>query len=346
MIRRMFDKWNKISPIKNIKFFKKNSCRIRTYSSRAADPVTSVWVGASAGTGKTKVLVDRVLRLLLPQPGGQAATDPHRILCLTFTKAAASEMALRINQKLGAWAVMPEDDHTDLQGRVAKGLRSVLAELTGQPPQDEDIKAARRLFAQVVDVPGGLKIMTIHSFCQSVLGRFPLEAGLSPHFQAVDEGPAAEMLSQATRDVLSCAAQEKGTILHEALHCLATIQNEDQFRQTLSGLAGERLQLKRCLRQENLPVDDDSETLFTALYERLCRIQGMENPQPPGRIENVQREACADHNLPLQRLWHVARTLQTLGGPRDQKAGLDVQLWLEKAKRTAFSIFPLTGRCF
>lgn len=142
---------------------------------RAADPVTSVWVGASAGTGKTKVLVDRVLRLLLPQPGGQAATDPHRILCLTFTKAAASEMALRINQKLGAWAVMPEDDHTDLQGRVAKGLRSVLAELTGQPPQDEDIKAARRLFAQVVDVPGGLKIMTIHSFCQSVLGRFPLK---------------------------------------------------------------------------------------------------------------------------------------------------------------------------
>lgn len=311
---------------------------------RASDPVKSVWVGASAGTGKTKVLVDRVLRLLLPQPGGQQATEPHRILCLTFTKAAASEMALRINKKLGEWAVMAEDDYTDPQGRIVKGLRSVLADLTGHPPQDEDVKAARRLFAQVVDVPGGLKIMTIHSFCQSVLGRFPLEAGLSPHFQAVDEGPAAEMLSRATRDILSRAARENGTILHEALHHLATAQNEEQFRQTLAGLSSERLQLKRCLHQENMPADQKS--LFATLYERLCRIQGLDKPYPPGQIDSLQRAACVDSNLPLQKLWHIARILQTVGGKRDQKAGLDIQLWLEKDEEARFLDFQTYRKVF
>jgi ATP-dependent helicase/nuclease subunit A len=121
----------------------------------ASDPSVCVWVGASAGTGKTKVLTDRVLRLLLPQEDGRAGSPAHKILCLTFTKAGASEMLLRISRILARWAVAPEGD-----------LVQDLDSLYGRAVRAEEIAAARRLFADVVDVPGGLKIMTIHSFCQ------------------------------------------------------------------------------------------------------------------------------------------------------------------------------------
>ena len=97
---------------------------------RASDPDYSVWVGASAGTGKTKVLTDRVLRLLLPRKDGRAGTPAHRILCLTFTRAGASEMLQRINQTLSVWATMPLED----KGADQKGLKTRLRELTGYEP--------------------------------------------------------------------------------------------------------------------------------------------------------------------------------------------------------------------
>src|SRR5436305_8880536 len=130
---------------------------------QALGPEASVWVSASAGTGKTKVLTDRLLALML---GG---TDPARILCLTFTRAAAAEMANRVNDRLAKWTVMPPG-----------ALAMELVELTGRNPDEYDIARARQLFARVLDVPGGAKILTIHAFCQSLLSRFPLEAGVPP----------------------------------------------------------------------------------------------------------------------------------------------------------------------
>uniref|UniRef100_UPI003782E8EB UvrD-helicase domain-containing protein n=1 Tax=Inquilinus sp. TaxID=1932117 RepID=UPI003782E8EB len=115
----------------------------------ASDPRRSVWVGASAGTGKTKVLTDRVLRLML------AGTAPDRILCITFTRAAAAEMANRIAATLARWATMPDDR-----------LQLELADLMGAPPATKVQTEARRLFARVLDVPGGMRIQTVHSFCQ------------------------------------------------------------------------------------------------------------------------------------------------------------------------------------
>ena len=111
----------------------------------AADPGLSAWVTASAGTGKTHVLTDRVLRLLL--------TDclPERILCLTFTRAAAAEMAIRLHGRLGAWASASDED-----------LRFDLMELTGHKVDDEKTRLARRLFSRVLDTPGGFKVQTIH----------------------------------------------------------------------------------------------------------------------------------------------------------------------------------------
>ena len=151
----------------------------------AADPSASVWVSANAGAGKTRVLVNRVIRLLL---GG---TRPERILCLTFTNAAAAEMSERLHHELGRWVALGDE-----------ALEKEIGTLIGKKAGPEMLLPARRLFAESLDAPGGLKIQTIHAFCQSLLGRFPLEAGISPHFTAMDERSAAERLLAAQERVL------------------------------------------------------------------------------------------------------------------------------------------------
>lgn len=156
----------------------------------ASDPAASVWVAASAGTGKTKVLTDRVLRLML---GG---TPPGRILCLTYTKAAAAEMENRIAERLRDWATA--DDAT---------LERLLLELLGRKPSDVQRRRARELFALVLDSPDGLGIQTIHAFCQSLLGRFPLEARIAPHATVMEERDATNLLRQARHAVLAQAEQ-------------------------------------------------------------------------------------------------------------------------------------------
>src|SRR5712691_8631263 len=158
---------------------------------RALEPTESVWVAASAGTGKTKVLTDRLLALML---GG---TDPAHILCLTFTRAAAAEMANRINERLAAWTTLPP-------GRLAEELVA----LTGHLPQEHETARARQLFAEILEVPGGAKIATIHAFCQSLLRRFPLEAGVPPEFAVIDERGAAEALAEAAEAVIAAARAE------------------------------------------------------------------------------------------------------------------------------------------
>jgi ATP-dependent helicase/nuclease subunit A len=147
---------------------------------QAADPVASTWLSANAGSGKTRVLTDRVARLLL---GG---VDPQRILCLTYTKAAASEMQNRLFRRLGEWAMLDEP-----------GLHRALAELGFDGPiRPEALAGARRLFARAIETPGGLRIQTIHSFCAALLRRFPLEAGVSPQFTEMDDR-AARLLRAA-----------------------------------------------------------------------------------------------------------------------------------------------------
>src|SRR5438477_451937 len=145
---------------------------------QALGPEASVWVSASAGTGKTKVLTDRQLALMID------GTDPARILCLTFTRAAAAEMANRVNARLAAWATLPPGQ-----------LDEELAGLIGRMPDEYKTTLARQLFARVLDSPGSAKIATIHAFCQSLLRRFPLEAGVPPEFAVLDERGAAEALA-------------------------------------------------------------------------------------------------------------------------------------------------------
>ena len=147
---------------------------------RASNPDGSTWLSANAGSGKTRVLTDRVARLLLE------GVSPENILCLTYTKAAASEMQNRLFERLGKWAML---DDRDLRNSLTKlGLEQRLNKHT--------YKQARTLFARAIEVPGSLKIQTIHSFCSSLLRRFPLEAGVSPNFTEIDEWTAQALCTE------------------------------------------------------------------------------------------------------------------------------------------------------
>ncbi|WP_294190713.1 UvrD-helicase domain-containing protein, partial [uncultured Sphingomonas sp.] len=158
---------------------------------RASNPDAHVWLSASAGTGKTQVLAARVFRLLL---GG---TDPSAILCLTFTKAGAAEMTARISRRLAAWVRM--DDVA-----LFADLRAL-----GEPGNPPQIARARTLFAKVLDAPGGgLRILTIHGFCQSLLASFPVEAGFVPGFRPIEPREEALLRRQALSDMLVAAERD------------------------------------------------------------------------------------------------------------------------------------------
>jgi len=189
---------------------------------QAADPDSSVWVSASAGSGKTKVLVDRVLNLLL------RGSDPGRILCLTFTKAAAAETANRLSDRLAGWVTAADAP-----------LRDSLEKLLGGPADDDLLPRARALFARVLDTPGGIKIQTIHAFCQALLGRFPLEAGVAPNARVLDEHEAADLLETARVEVLAEALAGQGRLSDEIAVLTAHLQ-EDRFTEVLKQLIHER----------------------------------------------------------------------------------------------------------
>jgi ATP-dependent helicase/nuclease subunit A len=149
----------------------------------AADPKASCFLTANAGSGKTSTLVNRVARLLL------SGAKPEHILCVTYTKAAAAEMQARLFETLGTWAVAED-------AALEKKLQDIDAET-------RDLAAARALFAKALETPGGLKIQTIHAFCEKLLRRFPLEAKLSPAFQVLDDFKARDIADSAQSGVLT-----------------------------------------------------------------------------------------------------------------------------------------------
>ena len=164
---------------------------LKDAQAQASDPGGHVWLSASAGTGKTQVLTARVYRLLL------RGVDPAAILCLTFTKAGAAEMAGRIGARLAAWVRMPRTE-----------LTSDLNAL-GETPSDAAIARARTLFARVLDAPGGgIRIQTIHGFCQSLLSAFPVEAGLAPGFRPIEAREEAVLAREALAELLVTAEAE------------------------------------------------------------------------------------------------------------------------------------------
>jgi len=194
----------------------------------AADPKASVWVSANAGTGKTHTLTSRVARLLL------SGTRPEHILCLTFTRAAAAQMQTKLYERLGEWSTMAEDK-----------LKEALFQLEGRHLGEDELAKARRLFAGALETPGGLKIQTIHAFCESLLGRFPLEAGVSPHFSLADDRQSAELLVQARNTVLQHSIDDPETPLAHAVVRLVGEADEMAFEMLLGEITGMRHRIRR-----------------------------------------------------------------------------------------------------
>lgn len=279
--------------------------------SMAADPLKSVWVGASAGTGKTKVLIDRVLRLMLPRGGGtgQEATRPDKILCLTFTKTAAAEMSNRIYKKLGNWAVMADD-----------ALKTDLKNLMGETPPEATLHAARRLFARVLDTPGGLKFLTIHSFCQSVLKRFPVEAGLPPHFELMDEQSAIEYLTRSLHDIIAATKRDPESALAQAFNQLVLHLDPESMNDLMSKIMSKRSHLARIL-----DAHDDRDGNAANTIRDVYRHLGLD---PTDTEEKVLADVSKLHPDDESNLRRVLRALLD-GGKRDGDKAAAMQPWLE-----------------
>jgi ATP-dependent helicase/nuclease subunit A len=264
---------------------------------RAARPQASAWVSASAGTGKTKVLTDRVLSLLLD------GTEPAKILCLTFTKAAAAEMANRLAKRLAQWASATDED-------VARDI----SELLGRPVDLSLIPRARELFARVLDAPGGMKIQTIHAFCQSLLGRFPLEAGVAPHFQVLDERTAAEMLDSARIEVLSSGLEAEDTVLALAVREVSAHRHEQGFAELVNELIGERGRLTRLILHGGM------EAIVAEVFARL-------GADPEATADDLVLEGGSDQALDRMGLELVVEALAGGSAAEQTKAGV-LRAWL------------------
>ena len=277
---------------------------------RAADAEASVWVDASAGTGKTTVLTNRVLSLLLN------GTPPARILCLTFTKAAAAEMANRIAARLQEWSAMPEDE-----------LHRSLLALTNAQPSEDRRRTARRLFARVLDTPGGMKIQTIHAFCQSLLKRFPLEAGIAPHFDVLDERGGAELLVVAREEVINRARGGTAQTLAAALAEVTRLVGEGEFDDLMRALSAERARLAKLLTRFG-----DIEALVRAIYPRLAVAVG-------DTADRICRAGCEDEKLDLLVLRQAAKALADSAAKTDRERGAAILRWLASDVETRAAEF-------
>ncbi len=229
----------------------------------ASDPDISAWVSANAGSGKTHVLAQRVIRLLL---GG---VDPARILCITFTKAAAGNMANRVFDELRKWTALDDVE-------LAMAMKNVGARDTG----DKMRARARRLFALALETPGGLKVQTIHAFCTHILHLFPFEANVAARFSVLDEAQNTQLLDKITNEVLLDAAEkpqsETGRALEFAIGAVADLTFRDLIGKTIAerdlveawlesagGLDGAKAQLSRAL---NIAVDDNDEKISADFF--------------------------------------------------------------------------------
>lgn len=249
----------------------------------AADPNMSVWVEASAGTGKTKVLSDRVLRLLLNK------VEPQKILCLTYTKATAVEMNERIAKRLSTWAVENED-------KLHKELFELLGSDFPQNKADEISNFARTLFAKLLDTPGGMKIQTIHSFCQDILKRFPLEAGISPYFEVLDDRNAKEILQNIKLDLLKTIDDSQNQELSKAVIYLTQTISEYRFPEIMNMITADRGKIGALLKKYN----DDVSLIIAALEQKFDVSASLS-------AENLKKEFLAQ--LDVQKINFMAKAL-------------------------------------
>lgn len=270
---------------------------LKDQQARASDPGGHVWLSASAGTGKTQVLTARVYRLLL------RGVDPAAILCLTFTKAGAAEMAGRIGERLAAWVRMPRPD-------LVSDLHAL-----GEEPSDALIARARTLFARVLDAPGGgIRIQTIHGFCQSLLSAFPVEAGLAPGFRPIEAREEAVLAREALAELLVTAEAEGREATIATVGALSLRLGEGEAERFLLACAHAPAAMAE------LPMGDG----VGPFIRRALDL-------PTGEIEAEIADACGDAEFDVDAVARLAAANRAWGTATGGNHADIAECWVEAA---------------
>ncbi len=234
---------------------------VRSRQAEASDPSAAVFVSANAGSGKTHVLAQRVIRLMLD--GSPAGVDPSKILCITFTKAAAANMAARVYDQLKGWIALDDD-----------ALDRTIREIGVTDIDAAKRQRARRLFAAALEMPGGLKVQTIHAFCARVLQQFPFESDVAAHFAVLEERTQSEMLDRARMAVLLEAAAAPDKPLGRALKVAVAAAADTKLVAVLNEATAKRAKLMAWVEGGFEPaVDKLSAALGIAADDDLTRVE-------------------------------------------------------------------------
>ena len=265
---------------------------VRDAQARASDPAASAFVSANAGSGKTHVLVQRVIRLLL------SGVSPEKILCITFTKAAAANMAERVFTMLGHWVTL-DDDALDAAIRDA-GITHPTVALR---------KSARELFASALETPGGLKVQTIHALCTRLLQQFPFEANVPARFTVLDDRDQTEMMERASLAVMLDASRTPDSAIGRALLAAMANAADVTFKEVVR---------EACLSRDHFMAWTDAAGSAEAAVAQVSALLGVTANES---IEDVEREIVDGPNLPRSRWEEIARALET--GARTERDHAD-----------------------
>src|ERR1700751_1635185 len=245
---------------------------VRDAQMRASNPAASSFVSANAGSGKTHVLVQRVIRLLLDN------VPPEKILCITFTKAAAANMAERVFTTLGHWVTLDDDALT--KAIVAVGIPHPNAKLR---------REARKLFACALETPGGLKVQTIHALCTRLLQQFPFEANVPARFTVLDERDQADMMEHANLKVFLEAASAPDSTLGRALLTAMANAADVTFKDVVR---------EACLARDHFMAWTDGAGSVEAAALQVSAALGV---TARDNIETIEREIVDGPYLPRTR---------------------------------------------
>ncbi len=265
--------------------------RTKRAQTMASAPDRSAWVAANAGSGKTFVLARRVVRLLVERD-----VDPSRILCLTFTKAAAANMANRVLGELGRFVAMSDAD-----------LAAALGDITGRTAFDPDLPTrARRAFARALESPGGLKIQTIHGFCEALLHQFPFEAGVAASFGVLAEDSAERLKAESWRVTLARAAADPASRLGQAATRFVLKVGETQAEDIVDALLA---------RSETIAALIPDDQAWPAVRRRLVHVLG-----PGGDQDEAALDAAADpFRVVSPEMWSRIAGHLAAGSSRDRE---------------------------
>lgn len=264
--------------------------------------MVSAWVSASAGSGKTKVLIDRILRLLL------SGAKADSILCLTYTNTATAEMKNRINEKLLEWVFLSDEELSD---KISK--------LTGQFPNKDTLNSTRRLFAYITDDAQALRIQTIHSFCQDILKKFPLESGIEPNFKIAEDTEIEKLINEARMRLFNDDTQHEEHDVVKAIEKIALQVNDETLTKLLKSALGEDRN-KFSYMFSNFSLSD----IIGYIYGKLSVL-------PTDNEELLMDLFVSDDCFNRRDLSSLCDIVEELGTATEQKLWSKTKTWIDSS---------------